>query len=390
MFDSRFDLALDRRRVLRGGALLGAAGLFAPRLAFAGAATETRFVFIIQRGAADGMGIVAPVGDPALAALRGPLAQDFADVRPVDGMFAFHPSLMNIAALYAARQALICQALATPYRDRSHFDAQNVLETGGARPYEIKDGWMNRLLPLIPGGGAKALAVSETIPAALRGPTAVASYAPSALPQAGDDLVQRIRAMYAGDSQLHGLWDTALATQEMAGVTAPGRGGAATGKLAASLMAGARGARVAMIETTGWDTHAAQRPRLTRQLAELDAMVGALKDGLGAEWADTLVIVATEFGRTAAGNGTGGTDHGTASMAMLLGGRVAGGRVRADWPGLGQTQLYESRDLRPTEGLDAVMAGALAEHFAIDPAVAMAKLFPNGGSSRAASGLVRA
>jgi uncharacterized protein (DUF1501 family) len=159
-----------------------------------------------------------------------------------------------------------------------------------------------------------------------------------------------------------------------------GQKGAATGALAARMLVG-DGARIAMIETNGWDTHSGQRGRLNAQLKDLDQTLTALKAGLGAEWANTLVVVATEFGRTVRPNGTGGTDHGQASVSMLLGGAVAGGKVLADWPGLTPSALYEGRDLKPTTDLDSLIAGALAQHYAIDPARAMTMLFPESRGS---------
>lgn len=379
-------MKLDRRQLLAAGA----ASLFAPRIAFAAASTPKRLVFVIQRGAADGLATLAPLGDPAYSGLRGDLAADLASGLKLDGMFTLHPALKQLGTLYGAKQALFAHAVASPYRDRSHFDGQNVLETGGAQPYDRKDGWMNRLLPLLPAGQARALAVSATIPAALRGDAPVASYAPSNLPDAPADLLQRVSMLYSGDAELHRLWEEALQTRAMAAGTDLGgaRGGEAAGKLVAALMNGPQGARVVMVETTGWDTHAGQRARLTAQLSGLDALIAALKTGLGAAWDETLVVVATEFGRTAAVNGTGGTDHGTGSMAMLLGGTVAGGRVVADWPGLAPAQLYEGRDLKPTASLDAVLGGAVAAHFGIDPALVAARLFPGGGG-RLVGGLVR-
>jgi uncharacterized protein (DUF1501 family) len=145
-----------------------------------------------------------------------------------------------------------------------------------------------------------------------------------------------------------------------------------------------------MIETGGWDTHSGQRGRLTAQLRGLDQMVAALKTGLGADWDNTLVIVATEFGRAVAPNGTGGTDHGTASAAMLLGGAVAGGKVISDWPGLNQSALYEGRDLKPTTDLDALIASALAQHYGLDPARIASALFPESGARALGQPLIRA
>lgn len=380
-------LFLNRRHML--GAL-GAATLLPARLAYAAAAPgERRFVFIIQRGAADGLATLAPLGDPAFESARGALAADFAGAPKLDTTFALHPALAGVSALYAQRQALFVHGVGIPYRDRSHFDAQNVLETGGTRPYEAKDGWMNRLLALLPGG-TRAMAVSPTVPAALRGSRDVTSYANSRLPDADAELMSRVSQMYAGDKQLHALWESSMQAKAMAaGNDDNGQDPVATGKLAASLLSGPQGARVAMIETGGWDTHYQQKGRIERQLKGLDAMVGALMTGLGPAWNETLVLVATEFGRTVAPNGTGGTDHGTGSLAMLLGGTVSGGKVVSDWPGLAQGQLFEGRDLKPTLALDAAIAGAVGAHFGLDPARVLATCFPGGGS-KPIGGLIRA
>jgi uncharacterized protein (DUF1501 family) len=360
-------------------------------MVFARAATERRFIFIIQRGAADGLATLAPVGDPAFVSQRGILAEDFAQATKLDGMFALHPALGNIGALYAGHEALFAHAVASPYRDRSHFDGQNVLETGGATAYAVRDGWLNRLLALLPRQEAKGIAVAATVPMALRGRVEVSSYAPSALPDASDDLLSRVSMLYAADPQLHALWEQATATRMLTSDLAGdnGRNAAATGALAARLLGQAGGARIAMIETGGWDTHAQQRGRLAAQLRGLDAMVAALKQGLGPLWGQTLVLVATEFGRTVKINGTQGTDHGTASMAMLLGGAVQGGRVIADWPGVSDAALYEGRDLRPTMELDALIGSAVAGHFQLEVPRTMAALFPASRTTRAFDGLLR-
>lgn len=379
-------MLLHRRQILAAGA----ASLLMPRIAFAKAATTRRLVFVIQRGAADGLATLAPTGDPAYAGLRGDLAADVADRPKLGGMFALHPALAQLGTMYDAKQALFAHAVASPYRDRSHFDGQNVLETGGAQPYDRQDGWMNRLLAMLPTESARGLAISATIPTALRGPVEVSSYAPSALPDANADMLQRVSSLYAADPQLHALWEEALQTKAMAsGFDAGGaKGAAATGALVAKLMSGDDSARVVMVETTGWDTHSGQRARLNAQLTGLDALLASIKTNLGPSWSDTLVVVATEFGRTAAANGTGGTDHGTASLAMLAGGTVNGGRIISDWPGLSGANLYENRDLKPTTSLDALIGGAVAAHFALDPAMAVPRLFP-GSSSGNISGLIR-
>lgn len=380
---------LTRRSFIGAGAAAFALTA-APNVAVAQAATDRRVVFIIQRGAADGLGTIAPVGDPAFAGLRGPFAQDFSGGARLGDFFTLHPALAETARLFAANEALFVHAVASPYRDRSHFDGQNVLETGGNAAYVIRDGWMNRLLALLPAADARAMAVAATIPMVLRGPREVASYAPSNLPDASDDLLTRVAGLYEGDAQLHGLWAQAMQTRQLTGdLTAQnGRNGAALGQLTARLLS-AEGARLAVVETGGWDTHANQRGRLAAQLRGLDAMIGALRTGLGPAWTQTLVIVATEFGRTAAPNGTAGTDHGTAAAAMLLGGAVQGGRVLADWPGLAPAQLYDGRDLRPTLGLDALIASAVAQHYRLDLPRTAAALFPNSRDLRTAGTLVR-
>ena len=379
------------RRFILGAGGAAVVSLALPRMAFARADTPKRFVFIIQRGAADGLAIVAPTGDPAYRGVRGDFIPDLQTGTKLDGMFTLHPTLAETAKLCAAKQALFVHAVASPYRDRSHFDGQNVLETGGSAAYRVKDGWMNRLLGLLPADEGKALALSSTVPMALRGAHDVSSYAASALPGASDDLLARVGKLYESDRQLHGLWEAAMQTRMTAGdLAGSGQNGAATGALAAKLLAGANGARIAMIETGGWDTHSGQRGRLNVQLRGLDQMVAALKVGLGPDWANTLVIVATEFGRTVAPNGTGGTDHGTASAAMLIGGAVAGGKVVADWPGLGQGALFEGRDLKPTLGLDQFVAGAVAGHYQVEPGKVMATLFPDTKGAAPVSGLSRA
>jgi uncharacterized protein (DUF1501 family) len=377
----------SRRRFLQYAAL-GAGGLIAaPRIVFARAETERRFVFVIQRGAADGLEIVVPYADPAYARLRGALAIDPSAAARLDGTFALHPALVETAKLYQAKQALFIHAVASPYRERSHFDGQNVLESGGAAPHDVKDGWLNRLIALLPRTSGEAVAIAPTVPLALRGPAEVISYAPSTARQAPDDLLQRVQQLYAQDAQLHALWSTAMDSRTMA---SPARQNPTeVGRLAARFLARPDGPRIAMLETGGWDTHSAQAPRLANQLKALDTMLAALREGLGTAWAETTVLVATEFGRTAAANGTGGTDHGTASAAMLLGGAVQGGRVVADWPGLAPAALYQGRDLQPTTRLDALIASAVGECFSIDPERVTRTLFPQAAAFKPLPGLLR-
>lgn len=378
------------RRAFLTAAALGSTALFAaPGVALATVPGERRFVFIIQRGAADGLDIVRPVADPAYARLRGSLADAGGAAQKLDGTFALHPALVETGRMYAAGQALFVHAVASPYRDRSHFDGQNVLETGGARPYAVKDGWLNRLVSMMPRTGDDAIAIAPTVPMALRGAARVGSYAPSALPEASDDLLTRVAALYAADPQLHLLWSSALQARELATDAATTQDAASLGRLTAGFLAKPAGPRIAMLETLGWDTHNAQAPRLGNQLRRLDRLLAALRDGLGPIWARTTVLVATEFGRTASTNGTNGTDHGTGSVAMLVGGAVKGGRTVADWPGLATPDLFEGRDLKPTMALDALIAGVAAEALALYPERVARSLFTGQVMGKPIEGLLR-
>ncbi|HSF13784.1 MAG TPA: DUF1501 domain-containing protein [Erythrobacter sp.] len=382
------------RRTLLASSLVATSSLALPRMAFAQATGTRNVLFVLLRGAADGMAMLAPVGDPGFEALRGATLPDYDGAARIGSLFAIHPALAEVGAMATNREALFVHAAATAYRERSHFDAQNLLETGGTAPYAVRDGWLNRLAGLMNeqarGGPVRAMAIAPTVPLMLRGDAPVSNYAPSALPEASEDLIARVSQLYGDDAELGGLWARALETRAMAADDGLSnlRNASAAGELAASLMRGADGARIAMIELGGWDTHANQRGAFARQARGLDALIAAYRTAMGDAWKDTLVLVATEFGRTARMNGTGGTDHGTAGAALVLGGRVKGGRVIADWPGLGDKQLFEARDLAPTTALESVLAGAVAEHLRLDPTIAMARLFP-GRTAAPLTGIMR-
>lgn len=378
-----------RRQVATGlaaGGLLVAGGMWPMRIAHAALPTNKNFVFIIQRGAADGLSALLPLGDSALRQHRAAFIPD--GTHKLDAMFALHPAFVETAKLYAGKQALFAHAIASSYRERSHFDAQNILETGGLAAYATRDGWMNRLIGLFGKTGPKAIAVSPTVPLALRGNYTASSYAASTLPDANEDLLQRVAGLYEADAPLHNAYAAALENRASVGSIAQvGQNGKAVGTLAARLMTGREGARLLMIETTGWDTHNQQSGRLNNQFKNLDAMIASLKAGLGATWNSTMVLVATEFGRTVAINGTAGSDHGTASAAMIFGGGVKGGRILADWPGLGQSALYEGRDLKPTATLEGLIAGAIASHFRLDPELVARTLYPAHRGLKTASAI---
>lgn len=372
-----------------GGAALAMMGCGSSVL-LAQAPTDQRLVFLLLRGAMDGLHAVPSLGDPGYARARGELALS-EGVHRLDSTFSLHPALGRFASLYSSREALVAHAVATPYRGRSHFDGQNLLEIGGDRPYEHDDGWLNRMIQLL--DGQQAIAMSETIPLVLRGSAEVTSYAPTRRQVPDEDLLMRVSQLYQNDVRLHPMWQEALEAREIAGGFGDTEAGAGAGQqlaqLVSSFLTAPDGARIAMAESEGWDTHSGQTSRLNRKFAELDGFVSGLKTGLGALWSQTLVVIATEFGRTVAINGTRGTDHGTASAVLLAGGAIAGGRVISDWPGLAPAQLVEQRDLRPTMSLYGLLAGALGEHYGRDPGEVARAIFPGEDVGRPVEGIAR-
>lgn len=379
---------LDRRTLLASGAAAATMAAFAPRIALAQTGGEKRLLVLVMRGATDGLSLAAPVADPAFRDLRAAWLDTYADAPKLDGTFRLHPALGEVAKMYSNGDALVANAVATSYRERSHFDAQNLLESGASRPFERRDGFLNRLVGLASDGDMTAIALSPAMPLALRGANPATTYAPSNLPQASEGLLARLPALYGDDPQLAAIWQQA---QDLEGLADSSdmvslRKASDAGTLAARMLSEDDGARIAMLDIPGWDTHANQPRMLERGFGNFDALLSAFRTGIGQVWKDTLVLAVTEFGRTAAINGTGGTDHGTAGAALLMGGGIKGGRVLTDWPGLASSQLYEGRDLRPTMSLEALVAGALAEHFALDATHAMDVLFP-GRDARPLTGL---
>lgn len=355
-------MIVDRRDFLIG---LGAAGLMAalPRIALGAGGPGTKVLVVLLRGAMDGIEALRPYADPNYARLRGALA-DAGDIgSKLDGTFALHPSLSFMATLYAGKQLLPVVAVAPPYRQRSHFDAQDCLENGTATPGGARDGWLDRSVRALPG--SNGLALAAVMPLIFRGGGAVSNWSPP-LPQAADDaLVQRLMPLYAADRNLAENFTRAMAEANGDGPQMTGSAGRNNGQLvammtaAAGFMSKADGPRVGFVEDTGWDSHRGQAAQLKRKLGELDAGLKAFHDGAGAIWPKTIVVIATEFCRTAAVNGTAGTDHGTGGTLFLAGGSVNGGRVAGDWPGLAPANLNDGRDLRMTTDMRAVFKSVL-------------------------------
>jgi len=397
--------------------VLGAAGAlfawsFVPRFAYAAAgARDPRFLLVVLRGALDGLSAVPPLGDPDYAGLREGIAltKDGPDAAlPLDGFFYLHPAMPNLARLYAAGHASVVHAAATGYRERSHFDGQDVLESGQGGPGKTESGWLNRLIANLPAGEGISrkgvLGVGVVPPLVVRGEAPVLGWAPPRMARAGSDLIQRLEDLYGQrDPGLARALAQAKLTEEIArrqGMSGEARGGGGPDSAegmkriadgAAALVGADDGPRIAALAFEGWDTHANEggaRGRLAQLLGGLDGALASFEQGLKPVWKDTVVMVVTEFGRTAKVNGTVGTDHGTGTVAFLVGGAVKGGRMIVDWPGLKLEQLHEKRDLRPTTDIRAVAKGVVADLFGISGPVLAEKVFPGSGGIGPMAGLV--
>lgn len=401
---------ISRRNLLLGAGLLACA--MPMRVSFAAAPTDQRFIFVILRGAMDGLAAIPPYGDRNYTSARNGIALPKSAYTQLDNFYGAHNSLAHFTKLFKGGEAAVLHAVSTPYRERSHFDAQNVLEAGGDAARSLRDGWVNRALTVGgPNGNIGGLAVGQTIPLALQGGAPVGTWAPSAEGLPDDTLLIALERLYRKDAILHSALEQAVGVHGIADVATGGATGGmgkikrgprglqnkeameSTVTAVGKILSDSKGPRIATIELGGWDTHAQQgldRGALANNLAALDAGFGAIKPALGSVWDKTVILAATEFGRTIAQNGTGGTDHGTASCAFLLGGAVNGGRVIAQWPGLDKTQQFEGRDLRPTTDLRQVAKAILADHLHLPAAEIESRVFPNSSGARALEGLIKA
>jgi len=407
-------MSLDKVIITRRQLIACAAGLAAGtmlsgiKVSFAAAPVEQRFIFVILRGAMDGLNAIPPYGDPAYQSARNGIALQPGAYTPLDNYFGAHKSFANFTAMFQQGEAAAVQAVSTPYRDRSHFDAQNVLESGGTQPHGLNDGWLNRALTLFgPRHDSLGLAVGQTIPLMLQGDTPVGTWAPSAQGLPDDTMLLALDKIYQRDPLLHTALAQAVDVHDIAddamnskGVLGKGVGNNLKNKDAmqktvesvGKILSDDKGPRIATIEMTGWDTHAQQGTdsgTLANNFASLDAGFGAMKDSLGEHWKNTVVVAATEFGRTVAQNGTNGTDHGTASCVFLLGGAINGGKVYAQWPGLDKTQLYQNRDLRPTTDLRQIAKAVLTRHLGLPAADIEARVFPDSAAARSLDQIIR-
>jgi uncharacterized protein (DUF1501 family) len=411
--------AATRRELLIGtGALF--AWAFAPRIARA-EGRDPRFLAIVLRGALDGLAAVAPVGDPDWIKLRGDNALRLdgkTAALPLDGFFALNPAMPNVHRMYQAGEATIVHAVASPYRDRSHFDGQDVLESGLPRPGAVDSGWLNRALAALEPSdtagarGRRVFAVGPVTPLLVRGPAPILSWAPPRLPPVSDETTMRLLDLYrhtdpvlarvledrlgvAAIARTGGIPDTPPnnstpavqvgGTQQVRAYFAEAAGAAA------KFLASPDGPRIGALAFDGWDTHVNEgvvEGRLANLLGALDGAIAAIKTNMDTAWSETVVSLITEFGRTARVNGDEGTDHGTATIALLAGGALNGGRVIADWPGVKESDLYEKRDLKPTTDLRSVLKGLLRDHLRVEEQVLAADVFPDSQAAAPMSGLM--
>jgi uncharacterized protein (DUF1501 family) len=392
-------VTLSRRTALLG--LSTAVALGRASLAIASAATEQRFVVVILRGALDGMAAVVPYGDPAFAGLRPdrpPKPGQPDGLLDLGGFFGLHPALTGLHGQYQAGELLPIHAVAGPYRIRSHFEAQDCLESGA--DHRMTSGWLNRVVGALPAHPERqegnAMAIGVSVPLVLRGPATVANWAPHGFAEPQPDLYARIAALNASDKVIGDAMTEGLRARGFSEATLRGEAEAsnrfafpALAAAAGRLLAASDGPRIAALELGGWDTHVAQTARLSGPLRQLDEGLVTLKSNLGNAWKNTVVLAMTEFGRTARLNGTRGTDHGTASVAFVTGGNVAGGRVLTTWPGLGDDKLFEHRDLAPTMDLRSVAKAVLAAQFGLAPPQ-LGVIFPDSQTADPLTGLLRA
>jgi uncharacterized protein (DUF1501 family) len=392
---------MSRRRFL-GTVLAGTATLLIwPRLTFAATGSDTRFLFVLLRGGLDGLESVPPYGDPGYQAIRGALALSPSAMRPahkLDNVFALHPSFDHAAQLYAQGQFMPVVAAAPPYWGRSHFQAQNCVENGTSRPDGAQTGWLNRCIACMPG--VDGLACAAVMPLTMRGSAKVETWSPPLPTEVNPILLQRLQPLYAADVRLAAPFARAVAQQQnspvpessagMGGKPGKGQRGGLPVMMAAAggFMGKTEGPRVAFVEDDGWDTHANEAAIVTRKIAELDAGLKAFHQAIGSRWSRTIVVVATEFGRTAHINGTGGTDHGTGGSMFLAGGALRGGRVAGNWPGIRASELYQNRDVHATTDFRSVFKGVLAAHLGIAESLLESRVFPGSAKAAPMAGLV--
>lgn len=375
------EFTLSRRGFLTSACCLAAAPIFTP-VTFAAMPGDKRFVTIVLRGAMDGLDLVQPYGDAGFAALRPTLSlTPDKGLLDLDGHFGLNPAAADLLPLWKSRELAFVHAVSTPYRDqRSHFDGQDMLESGGEHVAEERTGWLNRALAVIPRSDArKAIDVNTSTELILTGPNDVDVWASDSNLGPAKDEMQFLMRLYAGDPAFAAAMDEAIRANSAATMAEAGsqRGEkiADVAALAGNMLKGDY--RIASFSISGWDTHVGQLGQFKRPVQDLAQAINTLKATLGADlWSKTVVLAMTEFGRTVRENGSGGTDHGTGGCAVLAGGAIDGGRILGKWPGLGDGALLDDRDLMPTADVREIAAAMLYRQFDVSAEDLTGKIFP--------------
>ncbi len=388
-------LALNRRTLLLASGAGLAATLITPTARAATPQSQGRkLIVVILRGAMDGLAALPKIDDVDIRQHRAALIDPKAT--PLSDGFALHSAMPTLAAMYKAKEAAFVPAFAGPYRERSHFEAQDLLECGEVNRV-TSDGWLNRALQKAPAAYA-AVSIGPAQPLILRGAASrTTSWSPDVLPEASDDTLARLLDLYENDPILKPSLAAAMGADAVAGGMDPmnmagGRGG--PGQYVTQLQAAGKflaqpeGPEVAVVSLEGWDTHTQQNGLLQQRFTALDNGIKALKVSLGDTWKKTALVAVSEFGRTVRVNGGQGTDHGTGGIAILAGGAIKGGRMYGDWPTLKSSALFENRDLMPTVDSRSVFKGLLRDQLGwatndLDTAV-----FHDSAAAKAMTGLV--
>jgi len=387
---------MNRRTFVRNMCLGGIATFGFPVVNFAQVKQRGRFVFVLLRGGFDGLAAVVPYGDPAYQSLRGTFAFNESDLITLNDTFGLAPGLAPLRDLWQRGELAAIHAMAIPYRTRSHFDGQAILETGIDRPVGSSDGWLNRLLQVMTGERS-GIAIASGMPRSLTGPFDVQTWSPTQLGAVDDEYLGRLAVLYRADQTLYGRFEAALQQQHLVGEEPMAGGNARRGGITPLMQAAARilkqdgGPNIAAVEFSGWDTHANQGlagGALDRLLGQLAEGLMAFRTEMEGAWSNTTVVIMTEFGRTARPNGTRGTDHGTAGAGFVVGPQVAKSVVFSDWPGLSDRALFEGRDLKPTLDTRAVLKAAIAGTFDLTSAQ-VDRVFPTSTDVRAALELMK-
>lgn len=338
---------------------------------------KKKLVFIMLRGALDALHTIVPTSDETLVKLRPKLSSGAKEaLLRLNNDFALHPSLKTMHNWYQQNMLLPIVATGSGYGKRSHFDGQDYLESG-LNQIDHDTGWLGRAVAVTQKMG---LAVNQTTPIVFRSAQDVKTWYPNNLKAADDDIFGDLIDLYQGDPALMSKLQDGLKTKALIADATDKKKNkdrfVELAKACGQLLAAEHGPDCAMLEMGGWDTHNNQAGRLKRKLSELDTGLAALQASLKQDWQDTVVIVASEFGRTVRENGTGGTDHGTGSCLFVAGGGLNGGHMLGDWPGLKPEQLFENRDLKPTSNTFSWIAALLSEHWQLSAGQLQA-IFPN-------------